>query len=79
MRCHDKYRICEYDSARKLIDATKHKWTAPVMAVPKRDGMFRICGDYKVNVNSVMDIDQYPFPKPKDMFAILAGGKKFLY
>ena len=28
-------------------------------------------------MNPVLDIDQYPLPKPEDIFAILAGGKCF--
>ena len=47
------------------------------MAVPKKDGKFRICGDYKVIVNGALDVDQYPLPKPTDLFATLAGGQTF--
>ena len=47
------------------------------MAVPKKDGKFRICGDYKVTVNQALSVDQYPLPKPEDLFATLAGGKVF--
>ena len=52
-------------------------WAAPIVPVPKKDGSIRICGDYKVTINPVLDIDQYPLPKPEDLFATLAGGKKF--
>ena len=52
-------------------------WAAPIVAVPKKDGKFRICGDYKVTVNKSLDIDQYPLPKPADLFATLAGGQLF--
>ena len=53
------------------------EWGAPIVAVPKKDGKFRICGDYKVTVNPALQVDQYPLPKPEDLFATLAGGEKF--
>ena len=52
-------------------------WAAPIVTVPKRDGCVRICGDYKVTINPALDIDQYPLPRPEDLFATLAGGKYF--
>ena len=33
-------------------------------------------GDYKVTINQSLQIDQYPLPKPEDLFALLAGGEK---
>ncbi len=30
-----------------------------------------------MTVNPVMDVEQYPLPKPQDLFATLAGGQKF--
>ena len=47
------------------------------MTVPKKDGSYRICGDYKVTVNPLLDTDQYPLPNPKDLFATLSGGQRF--
>ena len=53
-------------------------WAAPIVAFPKKDGTIRICGDYKVTVNSELDLDQYyPIPRPNDLMATLAGGQKF--
>ena len=52
-------------------------WVAPVVPVPKGDGGIRLCGDYKVTVNPVLKVDQYPVPTPEDLFATLAGGQTF--
>ena len=29
-------------------------------------------------MNQVLDVDQYPLPRPEEMFAALAGGKCFI-
>ena len=52
-------------------------WAAPIVVVPKKDGKIHICGNYKVTVNQALEVDQYPLLKPEDLFASLAGGKKF--
>ena len=52
-------------------------WVAPIVPVPKGDGHIRLCGDYKVTINSMLEIDKYPLPKPDDIFATLAEGKYF--
>ena len=57
-----------------IIEKVEHSdWAAPIVPVPKGDGQIRVCGDYKVTVNAV---DQYPLPKPEDLFTSLAGGQK---
>ena len=50
---------------------------APIVPVIKSDGSVRICGDYKVTVNRVAKLDKYPLPLIDDLFASLAGGKRF--
>ena len=50
---------------------------APIVAVPRPNGAVRICGDYKVTVNPVLQVDQYPVPKAEDLFATLSSGQKF--
>ena len=53
------------------------EWAAPMVVAPKKDHRVRICGDYKVTINPVLKVDQYPLPHPVDLFATLAGGKNF--
>ena len=53
------------------------EWAAPIVPVPKKDGSIRICGDYKVTINPVLEVDQHPLPKPSDLMASLTGGKQF--
>ena len=53
------------------------RWATPVVPVLKRDGSFRICGDFKVTLNPALEVDQHPIPKPEDIFASLAGGELF--
>ena len=61
-----------------VIERTTYReWVATIVAVPKCDSCLRLCGDYKVMVNPVLDVDQYPLPKPDDNFVTPSGGKKF--
>ena len=61
-----------------IIQQVAHsEWAAPVVPVPKGDGQIRLCDDYKVTINPELDVDQYPLPKPDELFAKLAGGKRF--
>ena len=64
--------------ASGILEPVSHsEWAAPIVVVPKKDGKYRICGDYKVTVNQALDVEQYPLPKPEDLFATLSGGAKF--
>lgn len=70
----------ELDHLEKLGVIEKARfseWAAPIVVVPKKDSRIRICGDYKVTINPSLDVDQYPLPRPEDIFASLAGGTKF--
>ena len=39
------------ESAGILRKVFTSDWATPIVPVPKRDGMFRICGDYKATIN----------------------------
>ncbi len=61
-----------------ILQRVNHSdWAAPIVPVPKGDGRIRLCDDYKVTVNPSLDADQYPLPNPEELFASLAGGKRF--
>ena len=53
------------------------EWASPIVPVLKKDGTLRICGDYKVTLNGALQVDQYPLPRPSDLFTCLTGGTKF--
>jgi len=72
-----KNELDRLESEGVLVKTTYSDWAAPIVAVPKRDGRLRLCGDYKVTVNPVLDVDQYPLRKPEDIFATLSGGQSF--
>ena len=56
-----------------VIEKIMHShWAAPIVPVSKGDENLRICGDYKVTINPMLEVDQYPLPKPDDLFASLA-------
>ena len=60
-----------------LERVTYSEWAAPIVSVRKKDGKIRLCGDYKVTINPALEVDQYPLPRPDDLFATLTGGKMF--
>ena len=52
-------------------------WATPIVPVLKPDGSVRICGDYKVTINPVLDVPEHPMPTADDLFTQLNGGEKF--
>ncbi|XP_039887198.1 uncharacterized protein K02A2.6-like [Simochromis diagramma] len=61
-----------------IISPVKYaEWAAPVVPLLKPTGTIRLCGDYKLTVNTVASLEQYPIPRMEDLFATLSGGKQF--
>ena len=61
-----------------IIEPIEHSdWAAPIVPVVKKDGLVRICGDYRLTVNRAAKPDTYPLPRVDDIFASLSGGKTF--
>ena len=64
--------------AKHIVERVSYSdWAAPVVAVPKSDGTGRFCGDYKVTVNPVLDVNQFTLPHPDDLMISISGGKRF--
>ena len=61
-----------------LEEVSYSRWAAPSVSVPKKDGQSRLCSDFKVTMNLVLEVDKYPLPKPDNLFATLAGSHKFM-
>ena len=53
------------------------EWATPIVVVPKPSKAVRICGDFSVTVNPQLKINQYPLPRPEELFAALNGGEQF--
>ena len=54
------------------------QWASGVVPVAKRETKdVRLCGDYQVTINPVLREDKYPLPHIEDIFAKMAGGKRF--
>ena len=48
-----------------FIEPSQSEWSSPCILVPKPDGTFRMCTDYR-NVNSVTKTDTFPIPRIDD-------------
>ena len=48
----------------ELVPVDKSDWPAPIVVVHKKDGGIRICGDFKVSINPVLQSQTYPLPTP---------------
>ena len=60
-----------------IVKVEQSDWASPIVVMPKSDGSVRICGDYKVTINQVVDDEQYPLPTAQDLYSTLAGSKVF--
>lgn len=60
-----------------LEKVERSEWATPIVVVPKKDGSVRICGDYKVTLNTALVVDEHPLPTIEELFCKMAGGERF--
>ncbi|XP_063370633.1 uncharacterized protein K02A2.6-like [Cydia amplana] len=60
-----------------LTPVDRSDWATPIVPVVKKDGNVRICADYKLTLNRMLEVDRYPLPRVEDLLARLYGGKRF--
>lgn len=60
-----------------LVHLESSDWSSPTVNVEKRDGTIRVCGDYSVSTNRVLEVEEHPLPTPEELFSKLSGTKFF--
>lgn len=67
---------------QRLVDAdvlcpiTSSEYATPIVAVLKKCGSIRICGDYR-GLNKNLEIERYPLPRIEELFTELQKGNRF--
>ena len=56
----------------KVVIPSQSSWASPLHMVPKTDGTWRPCGDYRL-LNNKTEMDQYPLPHVQDFSFSLSG------
>jgi hypothetical protein len=76
----DKHRIAEAEfralEKAGVVRRSKSPWASPLHMVPKQDGSWRPCGDYR-RLNLATTHDKYPLPSILDLSARLHGCRFF--
>ena len=52
-------------------------FATPIVPVPKPDSSVRICGDYKVTLNPMLELQRHPMPRQEDCTNAMNGGERF--
>ena len=76
LRCEEAKKLLDDMLIRAVIQPTSSLWASPVVLVPKKDGSFCFCIDYR-KVNAVTRKDEYPLPRVDDTLDTLPGSKRF--
>ena len=61
---------------KRFIRPSVSPWGAPVLFVKKKDGILRLCIDYR-QLNKLTIKNKYPLPRINDLFDQLKGASIF--
>jgi hypothetical protein len=64
----------KYMLYNEIIEPSKSDWSSPCILVPKLDGTYRLCADFR-KVNSVTKTDTYPIPRIDDCIDKIGSAK----
>nr|XP_055032771.1 uncharacterized protein LOC129421341 [Misgurnus anguillicaudatus] len=59
-----------------VIEPSRSPWSSPIVMVPKPDGTFRFCNDFR-RLNEVSEFDSYPMPRVDELLDRL-GRARFI-
>lgn len=59
-----------------IVQCSNSAWASPLQGMPKSDGRWRPCGDFR-RLNNVTENDRYPIPHIQDFSAHLVGTSIF--
>lgn len=60
-----------------LVPVDHSRWATPIVPIFKPDGTVRICGDYKLTINPVLEGTKCPPSKIEHLYADIKGSKYF--
>ncbi|XP_028177592.1 uncharacterized protein K02A2.6-like [Ostrinia furnacalis] len=67
-------RLCKIGVITKIDHS---EWGTPIVPIVKPNGSIRLCADYKITLNKVIQDEKYPIPIIEDIFSEMNGGKIF--
>ena len=59
-----------------IIEPSSSPWNSPILLVPKKDGSYRFCVDFRA-LNSITQICQYPLPRVDECIESMFGSEYF--
>ncbi|XP_064466996.1 uncharacterized protein K02A2.6-like [Ornithodoros turicata] len=71
-------QLDELEKTGIVKHVTQSEWATPLVVVPKKNGEgLRLCGEYKVTINPVLQTEHYLLPHLEELCSVLAGGSVF--